>query len=144
MCVLWVSSVSTRSSRISPEINYTFDGISPEFTGCHQNFPNHFTSILNWSTLRKGITTTQPSHWGHEHVKVTYGVIQIMVSCCIGCLVSCVKVCCMTYGVISCHVYKLWFHVLRWFVWPMGWYKSWFLAVSQGCLGAPWLGAPSF
>ena len=48
----------TRSSRNSPDFQQNFTGISPEF---HQKSPD-FTRISNRSSLKEGITTTQPSH----------------------------------------------------------------------------------
>ena len=51
---LWVSCVLVRFAAL-PEFHRDFTGISPE---CHQNF----AGVLNWSTLKERITTTQPPH----------------------------------------------------------------------------------
>ena len=53
--VLWVYRCLTRPSRFSPEFHQN----SPE---SHQNF----AGISNWSTLKKGLTTTRPSHARHS------------------------------------------------------------------------------
>ena len=45
-------------TRISPE----FHQMSPDFTRISSKCHQIFARISNWSTLKKGITTTQPSH----------------------------------------------------------------------------------
>ena len=81
MVLCWLPVVQTRSSRISPEFagfHQNLPGftricrISPEFAGFHENLPDftrispkihqNFARIANWSILKRGITTTQPSH----------------------------------------------------------------------------------
>ena len=52
------SEVHQKFTEISPEIHQN----SPE---CHQNF----AVTSSWSTLKKGITTTQPSHTGRLRAK---------------------------------------------------------------------------
>ena len=50
--------VRARSIRISPDVHKNFTAISQGFT----IIATDFARISNWSTLKKGITSTQPSH----------------------------------------------------------------------------------
>ena len=83
MFLLWVSCCLARSTGISPELHRNLTRISPEFhrnfliihrnfTRIHRNLTRihqNFTGIPNWSTLKRGITTTRPSHTGSGFAK---------------------------------------------------------------------------
>ena len=62
---LWLSvgfplfnTLFQKFARISPE----FHRNSPEFTRISPEFHRNFARISDWSTSKKGITTTRPSH----------------------------------------------------------------------------------
>ena len=54
-----------RSTIISPEYQRNIPRCSPELIEIHQNFTEvrrNLARTSNWSTLKRGITTTRPSH----------------------------------------------------------------------------------